>query len=71
MMENNVVKIEHCPRFTYLTLKQHKEKTMKTILTYTLMLVCAFSVSAKDACSPQIKGYVTGLNAGATLAGIS
>jgi len=44
---------------------------MKTILTYTLMLVCAFSVSAKDACSPQIEGYVTGLNAGATLAAIS
>lgn len=37
MMENNVVKKEHCPRFTYLTLKlnlkRHKEKTMKTIFT--------------------------------------
>jgi hypothetical protein len=35
------------------------------------MLVCAFSASVKDACSPQIKGYVAGLNAGATSAAIS
>jgi hypothetical protein len=44
---------------------------MKIIFTYILMMICAFSASAKDACSPQIIGYVAGLNAGATFAGIN
>ncbi len=44
---------------------------MKTILISTLLLVCTFSVSAKDACSPQIKGYVAGLETGSTLAAIN
>jgi hypothetical protein len=43
---------------------------LKIIIVSTLMLACVLSASAKDTCSPQIKGYVAGLEAGATLAAI-
>ena len=44
---------------------------MKIVFISTLILACAFSVSAKDACSPQIKGYITGLETGTTLSAIN
>lgn len=44
---------------------------MKILLVSTLMLSISYTVNAKDTCSKQVKGYVTGLKFGSTLAAVN